>query len=238
MGAETAKEGVILLKKNGIPQEGMKLIACLTMLIDHIGATLVPLTALRVVGRLAFPIYCFLFAEGMAHTRDVKKYGIRLAIGALLAEVPFDLALYGQLSWAHQSVMVTLLLGFVMTLWIRRAEGVPLVPVIVCAVAAEILCTDYGAGGIAMIALFVLSREHKDRLTIQVMGLGLICWLIGGAGWQVGQVFVPVQIVGVLALIPIGLYSGTKVTTSRAVQWAFYLFYPVHLALLWIMQIL
>ena len=238
MGGENAKEGVNLLKKNRISQEGLKIIACLTMLIDHIGATLVPVTALRLIGRLAFPIYCFLIAEGMAHTRDVKKYGIRLAIGAVLAEVPFDLAIYGRLTLSHQSVMVTMLIGYLMVLWIRRSKGVPLVPAIVCAVAAELLSTDYGAAGIAMIALFVLSREHKDRITIQVMGLGLICWLIGGYGWQVGQIFVPAQMFGLLALIPIGLYSGTKITTSRAVQWGFYLFYPVHLVVLWIIQIL
>ena len=238
MGGENAKEGVNLLKKNRISQEGLKIIACLTMLIDHIGATLVPVTALRLIGRLAFPIYCFLIAEGMAHTRDVKKYGIRLAIGAVLAEVPFDLAIYGRLTLSHQSVMVTMLIGYLMVLWIRRSKGVPLVPVIVCAVAAELLSTDYGAAGIAMIALFVLSREHKDRMTIQMMGLGLICWLIGGYGWQVGQIFVPAQMFGLLALIPIGLYSGTKITTSRAVQWGFYLFYPVHLAVLWLIQIL
>ena len=51
-------------KKRGLSQEGLKLIACVTMLIDHIGAAFVPVLWLRVVGRIAFPIYCFLLAEG------------------------------------------------------------------------------------------------------------------------------------------------------------------------------
>lgn len=221
-----------MIKDRGLTQEGLKLIACVTMLVDHIGAVLVPAMGLRIVGRLAFPIYCFLLAEGMARTRDVRKYGIRLAIGAVLSEVPFDLLLFGGLTWAHQSVMVTLLLGYLMTLWIRKADGAKLVPVIVCAVAAELLGTDYGAMGVAMIALFVLTRERADKLPLQIVGLAMICWMIGGAGWQIGTVFVPVQIFGVLAMVPIWLYKGGKATVSRAVQWAFYLFYPVHLALL------
>ena len=226
-----------MIKNKSLSQEGLKLIACVTMLIDHIGAVLVPALGLRIIGRIAFPIYCFLLAEGMAHTRNVKKYGIRLAIGAVLAEVPFDLALYGHVSWAHQSVMVTLLLGYLMILWMRSTQQVAkLVPVIVCGVAAELLATDYGAMGLAMIALFALTREHNDRLMMQVMGLGVLCWFVGGAGWRVGSLFIPVQMFGLLAMVPIGLYRGEKATGSKLIQWGFYLFYPVHLLVLWMIS--
>ncbi|MBQ5865712.1 MAG: hypothetical protein IIW56_03400 [Oscillospiraceae bacterium] len=100
-----------------LPQEGLKLIACLTMLIDHFGHTIVPCLpvpymanlyyACRIIGRIAFPIYCFLLAEGMYHTRNPGKYIGRLAIGILLAEIPFDLLFEGGISWEYQSVMVT-----------------------------------------------------------------------------------------------------------------------------------
>lgn len=228
-----------MLKDRGLPQEGLKIIACVTMLLDHIGATLVPVMGLRIVGRLAFPIFCFLLAEGMAHTRNVKKYGIRLAIGAVLAEVPFDLALFGGITLGHQSVMVTLLLGYLMILWMRSTQQVAkLVPVLVCGVAAELLAADYGAMGLAVIAVFELTRERKDRLTMQVMGLGVLCWFMGGYGWNIGSVFVPMQMCAVLAMIPIWLYRGGKATNSKLVQWGFYLFYPVHLLVLWLIQIL
>ena len=72
-------------KKQGLSQEGLKLIACVTMLIDHIGAAFVPWMWLRMVGRIAFPIYCFLLAEGAFYTRNPRRYGARLAVGALLA---------------------------------------------------------------------------------------------------------------------------------------------------------
>lgn len=226
------------MKNKGLSQEALKIIACLTMLIDHIGAVLVPVMGLRIIGRMAFPIYCFLLAEGMARTRDVKKYGLRLAIGAVLAEIPFDLALFGGITWMHQSVMLTLLLGFFMTLWINRTERGKLVPVIVFAVAAELLSVDYGCYGIMMIALFVMSRERKDRVAMQAMVLLAICWFMGGVGWQFGNIYIPVQMCAVAAMVPIGLYSGRKVTVSKAIQWGFYLFYPVHLAALWLIRVM
>ena len=232
MGAEMTKEGGSLNKNRGLSQEGLKLIACLTMLIDHIGATLVPMIRLRIIGRLAFPIYCFLLAEGMARTRDVKKYGVRLAIGAVLSEVPFDLLFFGGLTWAHQSVMITLLLGYLMMLWMWRYPGMRALAVFVCAGAAELLNTDYGAMGVLMIAVFALTANREDRLVLQVLGVAALCWLIGGVALRIGAVRIPLQLFGAAAMLPIWLYNGRKATRSKAVQWGFYLFYPVHLAVL------
>ena len=62
--------------------------------------------------------------------------------------------------------------------------------------------------------------------------------MIGGFAWQVGLVQVPMEIVGVAAMVPISLYNGTKATHSKAIQWAFYLFYPVHLTVLLLIAVL
>ena len=85
------------MREKGIYQEELKLLACVTMLVDHIGAVLVPGFALRIIGRIAFPIFCFVLAEGAYHTRDPRKYGIRLLIGLLLSELHFDLLFSGRL---------------------------------------------------------------------------------------------------------------------------------------------
>ena len=93
-----------------ISQEGLKLLACLTMLLDHTGAILVAeilrsgaeygflrqlYTLLRTIGRISFPIYCYLLTEGVHYTKNPRRYFLRLLIAALLAELPYDLALRG-----------------------------------------------------------------------------------------------------------------------------------------------
>lgn len=225
------------MEKKGIPQEGLKLIACVTMLIDHIGAVLVPHMGLRIIGRLAFPIYCFLLAEGVAHTRNPKKYGIRLLIGALLSELPFDLLFFGRLTLEHQSVMVTLLLGFLMAVWAKK-RGKILLPFAVCFFAAELLGTDYGGIGVALVGLFVVSDGKPHKFLIRLIGVAVLMLLMGSVEVTVGVVRVPIQMFAVLAMIPIYFYSGRKVTANPWIQRVFYLFYPVHLTVLLIVTLL
>lgn len=219
------------MNKKILPQEVLKIIACVTMLLDHIGATIFPSTFLRVIGRISFPIFCFLLAEGIAHTRNPKKYALRLLIGALLAEVPFDLLFYGRLSFVHQNVMITLLLGVLMVLWTKKT-GNMMLPFAVCYLAAEFLNTDYGGFGVGLIALFALTRDLPRKHLIQLIGMALTMWLMGGMGVAVGPVRVPIQLFAVLAMIPIYFYSGEKITRNSWIQWVFYLFYPAHLAIL------
>lgn len=223
-------------EKRGLSQEGLKLIACVTMLIDHIGAAFVPWIWLRVVGRIAFPIYCFLLAEGAAYTRNPRKYGARLAIGALLSEIPFELLFFGGLTLAHSSVMVTLLLGFVVIESMKKWPRMWPLVFMGCALAAEILGTDYGGTGVMLMVFFALTRERSKVL--QTIGVAVICWLIGGYAWRIGSISVPIEIVGVVAMLPICLYSGRKTTNSKAIQWAFYLFYPVHLTVLLLIAVI
>lgn len=217
--------------KKGISQEGLKIIACVTMLLDHTGATILPSMGLRIIGRLAFPIYCFLLAEGVAHTRNPKRYGLRLFIGALLAEIPFDLLFFGRLTLEHQSVMVTLLLGFLMAVWYKK-RGKMLLPFAVCFFAAELLGTDYSGFGVALIALFVLSRGKPRAFLIQLVGMALIMLLMGSYVLSFGAVRIPIQVFALPAMILIYFYSGEKSTGNVWIQRAFYLFYPVHLTVL------
>ncbi len=225
------------MEKRGLSQEGLKVIACVTMLIDHIGAVLMPWSvALRMIGRIAFPIYCFLLAEGAHYTKNPRNYVTRLGVGVLLSELPFDLALSGGVDWTYQSVMVTLLLGVLALLCMRKTENAVLKVLIVIpfAVAAELLMTDYGAAGVLLVAVFGLTRGRPwwQRL----LGVLVVLYITPSAAIYIWGIRLPMELLGALALIPIACYSGRKLSHSKAVQWAFYLFYPVHLTILYLLK--
>ena len=97
----------------GINSFQLKWIAVITMIIDHTGAVLFPDDMVfRYIGRIAFPIFCFLLVEGFFHTRDVRKYMLRLGLFALISEIPYDLAFRDTvLEFEHQNVFFALLLG-------------------------------------------------------------------------------------------------------------------------------
>lgn len=217
-----------------IPQEGLKLIACLSMLIDHAAAIFNWGLRWRAIGRLAFPIYCFLLVEGVYHTRDSKKYALRLAISAVISEIAFDFAFYGRCVWQSQNVMLTLLLGVLALETMKRCPSLLLkiLAVIPFAVVADALNTDYRWYGVLMVALFGLAREFPGKWLLLTAGMALLAARMTGATVMILGISVPLQMFTLLSLLPISLYSGEKLTRNKAAQWGFYLFYPVHMVLL------
>lgn len=95
------------------------------MFIDHAGLALFPSVGIfRCIGRLAFPLYCFLVAQGFRHTRDIRAYARRLLLLALISEVPFDLLIFGRISSAmEQNVVFSLLLGLLALYAVRMLKG-------------------------------------------------------------------------------------------------------------------
>ena len=86
----------------------LKIIAMISMVIDHVGDMFFPdMMWLRMVGRLAMPIFAFCITEGYIHTRNRNKYLLRMGIFALVSEVPFDLAFEGNINITHQNIMLT-----------------------------------------------------------------------------------------------------------------------------------
>ena len=155
--------------KRGINGSTLKWIAALSMLVDHFavvfrrGSILAgsPLLTsgqyyfLRGVGRLAFPIYAFLLAEGFFHTRSVEKYLLRLLLFGLISEIPFDLAFESAwLDMSYQNVFFTLFLGLLAVyLWDRLTCGDP-ASCGVTRVLGGLLC-------IAAAAAYEQARDHR-----------------------------------------------------------------------------
>lgn len=187
------------------------------------------------VGRIAFPIFCFLLTEGFTRTRDVRKYAIRLGLFALISEIPFDLATSGViLEFRHQNVFFTLFLGLLVMIGISKVEKQSwnkAVKVILSAVAiiagmavAGMLRTDYDALGVLLIvALYVFRKKKSWQIVAGCVVLCIGTPLLMGIGGLFSE------FLAVLAFIFIGLYNGER---GLKLKYVFYLFYPVHLLIL------
>ena len=100
-------------KRFGISSFALHILAMLFMLCDHMWATIVPGNRwMTVVGRLAYPIFAFMIVEGLHHTKNLKKYILRLLAFAVISEIPFNL-MYGSAVFypVHQNVLWTFLLA-------------------------------------------------------------------------------------------------------------------------------
>lgn len=222
----------------------LKIIACVSMFIDHFFHVLMRTyrdhvstldyntiktfnTVYRVgreIGRIAFPIFCFLLIEGFFHTRDIRKYLARLFVMALISEHAFNLLYSGQhLELEGQNIFFTLFIGL-LTVWaidrVQKIEGMPreaaasftIAITLVGCLAAHFLKTDYSYNGV--LSIVVLYLLHSNRI--------LTC--LGGA---ISFVWEPWAIP---AFIPIFLYNGKR---GLKAKYIFYLFYPIHIYLIY-----
>lgn len=209
-------------RKFGLSGFALKWIAMISMLIDHTGAVLFPqYIQMRMIGRLAFPIYCFLLVEGAVHTSDIRKYEIRLLLFALASELPFDLAFYTRVDFRHQNVFFTLFLGLVVVEQYqkRRQKLSSFLIFIAAMVLSEVMHTDYSAAGIVFIVLFYLLYQYK---TGKQAVFAAANFLMYGTS---------VQAYAGLAALPMLLYNGKR---GPSMKYFFYVFYPLHLLSLWL----
>lgn len=199
---------------------GLRILALFLMLLDHVGRVLFPGQLWMVcLGRLAFPIFAFQTAEGYGHTRNFRRYCLRLAVFALISEIPFDMMAFGSLFYpGHQNVMFTLLLGLLACRLYDRETGWAALLTIP---AAALLGTDYGAIGVMTVLVFHVFRREK---LLQLLFL----FLLNGFGFGA----LSLQTLAVLAWVPISLYGGKKGRGGKWLQYGSYVFYPLHMLIL------
>lgn len=220
--------------KHGISGSSLKIIAMISMLIDHIGAILVePLLkqaefgsgnleilyfSMRTIGRLAFPIFCFLLVEGFLYTRNVNRYIFRLFLFSLLSEIPFNLALEKTIFYpAYQNVFFTLLIGLFVLIGLQKFKQKSFLSICVvmggCGLA-YLLKTDYSFIGILLIVVLYQLHNNKKQQLLYTALFSLI----------LGNLFI------IVAYVLLYFYNGKR---GLSLKYVFYCFYPVHLLLLY-----
>lgn len=231
----------------------LHVLAMIFMLCDHLwGTFLIDYDWLTCIGRLCFPIYAFLIVEGYFHTSNLKRYVQRLFLFALLAEIPFDLAIEGTIFYPfHQNVLWTFLISIGLLYCNEKAKNSGKLWIRVCTAIVTIL-VGYLVGLLAMVDYY-----HAGVLTVLVFYffkkctwwgyLGqLICLyyinvkLLGGYQfvWQLfdSTIYITQQGLALFALIPIWLYRGRQGYHSKAWKYFCYAFYPLHLLILGLLR--
>lgn len=235
----------------------LKWIALLTMVLDHFGASVMTCLIIyhnqaqlkpvyyliRNIGRIAFPLYCFFIVEGLLYTSNLKKYIVSLFLGAVISEIPFDLAV-GRTNFPyfeHQNVYFTLFIGLLVITIIRFAQTNFLLEdirrYIIIAAASAFGCylaylmkSDYKWGGVATIVGMYLIYDFlnlrrdsiRDKQAIYFMTMLLGCAII--ICYSENEVYCLVD-----ALIMI-FYNGKRGNIKH--KYFYYLAYPVHLLIL------
>lgn len=232
----------------------LHIMAMVFMLCDHAWSTLFSEHYwMTCVGRIAFPIYAFLTVEGFFHTKNFKKYMLRMLICALLSEIPFNLMMGGWIDPFDQNVIWTFIIALLAMklletiknkLWHKNwlfkviTLGLAVLIVMLCYALGMITFVDYHGEGILMVFVFFFFRQRKwwsylaqlalmYYINVPMLGSRYDTYSLFGVSFDFYY-----QSIALLALIPIWLYKGKQGYHSKAFQYCYYAFYPVHILVL------
>ncbi len=229
----------------------LHLIAMTSMLIDHTLKTVIESDNwIIVLGRLAFPIFAFMAAEGYYRTRNYRRYLIRMLLFAVLSEIPYDLMKTGQMAdWYDQNVIWTFLLALlcIRLIDLAKKKGKRWAFVLTAAAVTfagfllgMLFMTDYNGFGVLTVLIFYLFHERtwQNKLVQFALLLFINAVALGAFGPALAvplfgkELEIPLQGFAVFSLIPIWMYRGRQGHHSKAFQYFCYAFYPVHMLIL------
>ena len=244
-----ALAGLLAPKEVGLNRDTnlLKLVAMISMLIDHTGKMFFPqYRIMRIIGRLAFPLYAYCIAVGGVYSKNKLKYLSRILLMGLISQPFYAVALahmvpamyavrfadnplgavmnfYVQ-SWAVPNIMLTLALGLMLIWSLREGQYV-------CALSVALLvwkaqnAVNYGWRGVALIALFYLTISHW-WVSLPVMSAYMLWWGSQGASYHMFGASFGIQMFAILALPLVYIPTWSELRINK---WVYYLFYPAHL---------
>ena len=234
------------IKKSGITASGLKYIAIIAMLIDHIASSFVPRDIplyylMRFIGRITAPVMCFFISEGYHYTKDLKKYFQRMAIFAIISYFPFIFRHIGTFFHLGKGSVITTLFFSLLAVHVVNTDKIKkefVLPVIVVICKSADL-NDWGSEAVIYTLAFELARNNRKN---QLIAYGLTAGMYKvfpmiiavmkdfsylSTYWVNLGVFIPIP----LLLLYNGERGGGKYT-----KWVFYVFYPLHLLILGVIK--
>ena len=234
----------------------LKMIAMVTMIIDHSGDIFNPILGdntfyFNAIGRIAFPLFAFMIVEGYKHTSNFKKYILRLFIAALISEIPFWILVvhYMQAKSFAMNVLFTFIFGlFALYIWDfkfkkdtdeKNTHSISIADIFIWILKIVLIGAlvtiayfagfDYGKTGILLIlAIYLLFKKHKIIFTIVFIVLSIINYFDAVIHYPVsGSIFVVTSTL--VPLLFMLLYNGQK---GKNTKYGLYVIYPLHLIIL------
>lgn len=223
----------------------LKIIALVTMTIDHVGLLLMDnAKPMRIIGRIAFPIFAYMIAEGCRYTKNKRNYFLRIFTLGLLCQAAYYITERSVYQGILMTFSVSILLSYAV-LWVENrireshTDGghinkilLWMIPAVLLLLTA-ILCGkirilpggwylsfDYGFYGILLPVLIVLGRNQKQKLFLAAVGITLTALSLGGQQWY-----------SLAALLPLACYNGQKGKWN--IKYLFYIYYPLHMAVIY-----
>ena len=228
------------MKQKFLTGNQLKMIAVIAMTIDHLTSVLYPnyptdwwIMALHIIGRLAAPIFWYFIAEGYYHTRDIKRYAIRLFAFAIISHfaynfafgipfMPFQTSVFNQtsviwsLAWGLTALATYESKGF--KPWQKTA--------LILGIAVITFCADWSC--IAVLAIVQIGRNRgnfKKQMTMMVLWVSAYAAVYAAF---INPVYGVLQLSVVLTIPLLNMYNG-KQGTWKGMKWFFYVYYPLHL---------
>ena len=259
-------------KTHTFSDDMLKLVAVFTMLPDHAASGIleyylqyVPLnndvwellyrinSDLRVIGRIAFPLFCFLMIHGFIHTHSRLKYAGNLLLFALLSELPFDFLFYDGIDFAHQNVFWTLLIGLLMIWALEAVNQTNIKMILKCAASLPVIAagikmsmvlnTDYAWTGVLLILGLYLFRKKKGlQCTIPFVVFFIARVFrnveLGYYSFGIQVIWNTFQLYWSIVISAFMIWHCNGKRHVRKGKYFFYAFYPVHIAILYLIRVL
>lgn len=228
------------IRKNGLNRNQLKYIAIAAMVFDHVGMFFIPVTSpigciFRIIGRLTAPIMCFFIAEGYFYTRSKRKYGMRLFVFACISQFAYSFVHDQKLFTLDLNMIYTLFLSFLVLLSYDKIEN----KVLKWFAVAALIAGDWGVIAPLWVLLFWIYRDRPKQKLIAYSFVAMLTvfadiafLLMKGFHWY-GELWQ----LGLFLAIPVLMtYNGKNGKSDWFSKWIFYVFYPLHLLVIGIIQ--
>ena len=225
--------------EKGLNRNQLKYIAIIAMILDHIAFLFIPSYSFaykvcRIIGKLTAPIMCYFLAEGFSYTSSKTKYGIRLLIFAIISQFAFSLVFYKTLFVFNFNMIFTLFLCFLLLVSYENIRNKLLKWLTILILVITSNFCDWGIFAPLWVLVFYIFRGKVSKQAISyylITTLIIIvkCIIINNYSWS----NILIQL-GLFLFVPIlYLYNGKKGNSNYFHKWFFYIFYPLHLLILY-----